>query len=92
MTTGQIFALPSLVKSPNAPPFPPTAASVPVAFANVPLIATRSLPRSRVTGVVADCFGTTMIIPAVPPPWRFTTDAAWLRLDAGAPATAARTK
>ena len=33
MTTGQIFALPSLVKSPSAPPVPPTAVSVPVALA-----------------------------------------------------------
>ena len=42
--------------------------------------------------MVYSIWALTMIIPAVPPPWRFTTDAAWLRLDAGAPATAARTK
>src|SRR5215208_1881401 len=32
ITTGQIAALPSVVKSPNAPPLPPTAISVLVAF------------------------------------------------------------
>ena len=92
MTTGQIFEPASVVKSPNAPPIPPTAVSVAVAFAKESLMETSSSPRSRLIGVVAACFGTTMIMPAVPPPSRFTTEAAWLRSEAGAPETAASTK